>query len=60
MYSKWEQDEILFGIEDILFNLRHIPIEDVAYYLVKFSPLVADRLASQIKMCLIDKEIVGE
>ena len=60
MYSQWEQDEVLRGIENILFNLRHIPVEDVAFYLVKFNPKVADSLAAHINSCLIDKEIVGE
>lgn len=60
MYSQWEQKDILTGIENILFNLRHIPIEDVAFYLVKFNPEVADALATHINSCLIDREIIGE
>ena len=60
MYSQWEQKDILTGIENILFNLRHIPVEDVAFYLVKFNPKLADALASNINVCLIDKEIIGE
>ena len=60
MYSKWEQDEVMRGIESILFNLRHIPVEDVAFYLVKFSPEVADRLATFINVYLVDREVIGE
>jgi hypothetical protein len=60
MIDQWEQNEVMKGIEDILFILRHIPAEDVAFYLVKFNPKAADSLASHINAFLIDKEIVGE
>ena len=60
MYSKWEQDEVMRGIESILFNLRHIPVVDVAFYLVKFSPEAADQLQANIRTFLIDREIIGE
>lgn len=60
MYSQWEQNEVMKGIEEILFNLRHIPVKDVAFYLVKFNPKLADELASSINAFIIDKEIIGE
>jgi hypothetical protein len=38
-----------------MFNLRHIPVEDVAYFLVKFNPKLADDLATSISQQIFDK-----
>ena len=50
-----ERDQIFKGIDDIMFNLRHIPIDDVAYFLVKFNPKLADDLATSISQQIFDK-----
>lgn len=55
MLREYEQDEIFKGIDDIMFNLRHIPIDDVAYFLVKFNPKLADDLATSIFQQIFDK-----
>jgi hypothetical protein len=55
MLSKHEETQILSGIESIMFNLRHVPVEDVAYFLVKFNPKLADELATSISQQIFDK-----
>ena len=55
MLAKWEEDQIHRGIDEVLFNLRHIPAEDVAYFLVKFNPNLADELATAISQQFFDK-----
>ena len=55
MLREYEQDEIFKRIDDIMFNLRHIPIDDVAYFLVKFNPKLADDLATSISQQIFDK-----
>jgi hypothetical protein len=57
MLSPWEEAQIHRGIDEIFFNLRHIPVEDVAHFLVKFDPQLADKLASAISFNFIDKEM---
>lgn len=56
MLAKWEEDQFHRGIGDIFYNLRHLPIDDVAYYLVKFDPDLADRLAAAISFNFFDKD----
>jgi hypothetical protein len=55
MLSKHEETQILNGIDSIMFNLRHVPVEDVAYFLVKFNPKLADELATSISQQIFDK-----
>ena len=55
MYSQREQTEITRGIDEILTNLRHVPIDDVAYFLVKFNPNLAEELANAIEQQIFDK-----
>lgn len=55
MLSKHEENQIFKGIDEIMFNLRHIPVEDVAYFLVKFNPKLADDLATSISQQFYDK-----
>jgi hypothetical protein len=38
-----------------MFNLKHLPIDDVAYFLVKFNPKLADELATSISQQIFDK-----
>jgi hypothetical protein len=55
MLQPHEETQILKGIDDVMFNLRHIPIDDVAYFLVKFNPKLADELATSISQQIFDK-----
>ena len=36
MLSQREETEILKGIGEIFDNLRHVPTDDIAHFLVKF------------------------
>jgi len=42
MLMQWEETQIHRGIDEIMFNMRHIPADDVAYFLVKFNPKLAE------------------
>jgi predicted ATP-binding protein involved in virulence len=55
MLSQQEESQILRGIDDIMFNLRHVPVDDVAFYLVKFNPKLADELAAALEHQFFDK-----
>ena len=57
MMQQWEETQIYKGIDEIMFNLRHIPAQDVAHFLVKFDPKLADELASAIEHNFFDKEL---
>ena len=56
MYSPQEESAILQGIDDIFYNLRHLPIDDVAHFLVKFDPNLAEKLATSINFEFLDKD----
>lgn len=55
MLAQWEETQIHRGIDEIMHNLRHIPADDVAYFLVKYNPKLADELASAIEHNFFDK-----
>ena len=55
MYSKHEETQILKGIDEVMFNLKHLPVDDVAYFLVKFNPKLADELAAALEHQFFDK-----
>lgn len=55
MYAPHEEAQILRGIDEIMFNLRHVPADDVAYFLVKFNPKLAEELATAISFQIFDK-----
>jgi hypothetical protein len=57
MLARWEETQIHRGIDEIMFNLRHIPAEDVAYFLVKYNPKLADELAAAIEHNFFEKDI---
>jgi hypothetical protein len=57
MLAQWEETQIHRGMDEIIFNLRHIPAEDVAYFLVKFNPKLADELASAIEHNFFEKDL---
>lgn len=56
MLQQWEETQIYRGIDEIMFNLKHIPAQDVAYFLVKFNPKLADELATAIEQNFFDKD----
>jgi hypothetical protein len=56
MLQKYEEDQIYRGVDDILFNLKHLDVKDVAYFLVKYDPDLADRLATAISFNILDKD----
>lgn len=60
MLSQQEETQILRGIDEIFFNLRHVPVDDVAYHLVKFDPKLADELAAAISNNFFEKELKNE
>jgi hypothetical protein len=55
MLQQWEETQIYRGIDEIMFNMKHIPAQDVAYFLVKFNPKLADELAAAIEQQIYDK-----
>jgi hypothetical protein len=55
MLSQREEAEILRGIDEIFYNLRHVPVNDVAHFLVKFDPKLADKLAAALEFEFIEK-----
>jgi hypothetical protein len=55
MLMQHEEAQILRGIDEIMFNMRHIPAQDVAYFLVKFNPKLAEELAASIEQQIFDK-----
>jgi hypothetical protein len=57
MLAQWEETQIHRGMDEIIFNLRHIPAEDVAYFLVKFNPKLADKRASAIEHNFFEKDL---
>jgi len=55
MLQQWEESQIYRGVDEILFNLRHIPAQDVAYFLVKFNPNLAEELVASIEQQIFEK-----
>jgi hypothetical protein len=55
MLAQHEETQILRGIDEIMLNMRHIPAQDVAYFLVKFNPKLAEELAASIEQQIFDK-----
>ena len=55
MLQQWEETQIHRGIDEIMHNLRHSPADDVAYFLVKFNPNLAEELVAAIEQRIFDK-----
>jgi len=55
MLQQLEETQIYRGIDEIMHNLRHIPADDVAHFLVKFNPALAEELATAIEQRIFDK-----
>lgn len=48
MYSPSEETEILKGIDEIIYNLKKIPLPELAFFLVKEEPHVTEKLIEAI------------
>jgi len=55
MLAQHEETAVLNGIDTVIYNLNQLPIDDVAHFLVKFNPKLADELASAISYQFFDK-----
>jgi hypothetical protein len=55
MLAQHEETAILNGIDTVIYNLKQLPIDDVAHFLVKFNPKLADELAAAIEHNFFDK-----
>ena len=54
MLSQHEETQVLRGIDEVMTNLRHLPIDDLAQFLAKFNPKLADELANAISYQFFD------
>jgi len=52
MYSPSEETEILRGIDEIIYNLQKVPLDQVAFFLVKENPELAGELNRAIDLHL--------
>lgn len=57
MLMKHEETQILRGIDEIMFNMRHIPTDDIAHFLVKFNPKLAEELSKAIEHNFYEKDL---
>jgi hypothetical protein len=60
MYAPYEEDIIYRGVNDILFNLERLPIDDVAYLLVKYSPELSKELNFSLTNILAARDFIKE
>jgi len=56
MLTQQEETEIYRGVDEILFNLQHLDVQDVAYFLVKYDQDLAERLATALEFNIFDKD----
>ena len=56
MYAPHEEAQILRGIDEIMTNMRHVPMCDLAHFLVKFSPKLAEELSTQLDFAFYDEK----
>lgn len=55
MLDQHEETQILQGIDTVMYNLRQLPLDDVAWFLVKYNPNLAEQLAARIEQQIFDK-----
>lgn len=55
MLSQQEETQILQGIDTVMFNLKHLPLDDVAWFLVKYNPKLAEELVARIEQNIFEK-----
>ena len=55
MLSQQEESQILQGIDTVMFNLKKLPLDDVAWFLVKYNPKIAEELVARIEQNIFEK-----
>jgi hypothetical protein len=55
MLDQHEESQILQGIDTVMYNLKHLPLDDVAWFLVKYNPNLAEELAARIEQNIFEK-----
>lgn len=58
MYSPNEEDEILRGIDEIIYNLKKVPVDQVAFFLVKENTELAVELNRAIDFHLTTRNTI--
>jgi hypothetical protein len=57
MYSPNEENEILQGIDEIIYNLKKVPVDQVAFFLVKENTELAVELNRAIDFHLTTRNV---
>jgi hypothetical protein len=60
MYSPNEETEILRGIDEILYNLKKVPVDQVAFFLVKENTELAVQLNEAIDFQLTLRKLKND
>jgi len=55
MLNQHEETQILQGIDTVMYNLKKLPLDDVAWFLVKYNPNLAEELAARIEQNIFEK-----
>lgn len=55
MLDQHEETQILQGIDTVMYNLKHLPLDDVAWFLVKYNPNIAEELSARIEQNIFEK-----
>jgi hypothetical protein len=55
MLSRQEESVVLQGIDTVMYNLKHLPVDDVAFFLVKYNPKLAEELSAALDHQFFDK-----
>jgi len=58
MYSPNEENEILQGIDEIIYNLKKVPVDQVAFFLVKENTELAVELNRAIDFHLTTRNTI--
>jgi hypothetical protein len=60
MYSPNEETEILRGIDEIIYNLKKVPVDQVAFFLVKENTELAVQLNKAIDFQLTLRKLKND
>jgi hypothetical protein len=60
MYSPNEETEILRGIDEIIYNLKKVPVDQVAFFLVKENTELAVQLNEAIDFQLTLRKLKND
>ena len=55
MLNQHEETQILQGIDTVMYNLKKLPLDDVAWFLVKYNPNLAEELVARIEQNIFEK-----